>query len=291
MIGIEAITNFKSPSPDHLCQLTGAMLSSCRINAGKPMCTNVILRRPDHDWPIVLAALRDEMHDRPWLPPRRHWPDRDEVTAGLDQLAGGSWMGLNDSGVVACMLNRTGQLGPAPGKRSRGELVLEALDHADAIDSAMALTELDPSSYRPFNMIVADNRDAYWLRHAGHQGSGHPGRVEIIDIPEGVSMLTAQELNDPTTPRIVAYGPRFNAATAPDPDKADWTEWIALMTERSKPGDLEHNRAMAVATNHGYGTVSSSLMALPAPDVGKPIWLFAQGLPGDAPFEPVPGLG
>jgi uncharacterized protein with NRDE domain len=291
LIGIEAITNFKSPSPDHLCQLTGAMLSSCRINAGKPMCTNVILRRPDHDWPIVLAALRDEMHDRPWLPPRRHWPDRDEVTAGLDQLAGGSWMGLNDSGVVACMLNRTGQLGPAPGKRSRGELVLEALDLADAIDSAMALTELDPSSYRPFNMIVADNRDAYWLRHAGQQGSDHPGRVEIIDIPEGVSMLTAQELNDPTTPRIVAYGPRFNAATAPDPDKADWTEWIALMTERSKPGDLEHNRAMAVATNHGYGTVSSSLMALPAPDVGKPVWLFAQGLPGDAPFEPVPGLG
>jgi hypothetical protein len=290
LIKIKPITNYMFPTPDRLCHLTEAMLSSHWINVGKPMCTNVILRRPDHDWPIVLAALRDEMHDRPWLPPRRHWPDRNEVTAGLDQLAGGSWMGLNDSGVVACMLNRTGQLGPAPGKRSRGELVLEALDHADAIDSAMALTELNPSSYRPFNMIVADNRDAYWLRHAGPQGPGRPGHVEIIDIPEGVSMLTAQELNDPTTPRICAYGPRFSAAAPPDPDKADWREWIALMAERSEPSDLEHNLAMAVVTSHGYGTVSSSLLALPAPDVGKPVWLFAAGLPDGAPFEPVPGL-
>ena len=34
------------------------------------MCTLVILRRPGHDWPLILAANRDEMLDRPWqLPP------------------------------------------------------------------------------------------------------------------------------------------------------------------------------------------------------------------------------
>src|ERR1700741_3178665 len=103
------------------------------------MCTVVVLRRPDHPWPIILGANRDEMLARPWKPPARHWPDRAEVVAGLDELAGGTWMGINDHGVVACILNRHGTLGPMAGKRSRGELVLDALDHADARDAAKAL--------------------------------------------------------------------------------------------------------------------------------------------------------
>ena len=65
------------------------------------------------------------------------------------------------------MLNRPGTLGPAAGKRSRGELVLEALDHADAAAAAARARRLEPDAYRPFNLIVADDRDAFWLRHAG----------------------------------------------------------------------------------------------------------------------------
>ncbi|MGH6912187.1 MAG: NRDE family protein, partial [Geminicoccales bacterium] len=65
------------------------------------MCTVVILRRPDTAWPLLLAANRDEMRSRPWRPPGRHWPDRVEVVAGMDELAGGSWLGINDYGVVA----------------------------------------------------------------------------------------------------------------------------------------------------------------------------------------------
>src|SRR5215472_12933777 len=109
------------------------------------MCTVVILRRPDHRWPVLIGANRDEMIDRPWRSPDRHWPDRPEVVAGLDVLAGGSWLGINDWGVAAAVLNRTGSLGPAPDRRSRGELVLEALDHADAVTAAEALSYLDPA--------------------------------------------------------------------------------------------------------------------------------------------------
>ena len=101
------------------------------------MCTVVVLRRPADSWPLILAANRDEMRDRPWHPPGRHWPDRPEVVAGRDALAGGSWLGLNDQGVVAGVLNRYGSLGPQDGMRSRGELVLEALDHADAARAAV----------------------------------------------------------------------------------------------------------------------------------------------------------
>ncbi len=248
------------------------------------MCTIVILRRSTHDWPIILAALRDEMMDRPWQAPGRHWPDRNEVIAGLDEQAGGSWMGLNDSAVIACMLNRTGHLGPAPDKRSRGELVLEALGHADTIDSVTALGDLDPVSYRPFNMVVADNRDAYWLRH-----SGLPGRsgISAHEIPDGVSMLTAQDLNDSSVPRIARYLDRFRAAPQPDIADGDWSAWIALLAEQAVAGDRDPNRFMTVVTDIGYGTVSGSLLALPAPGIGKPVWLFAHGRPGQAAFRPV----
>src|SRR5437868_7328049 len=173
------------------------------------MCTLVILRRPDDRWPLLIGANRDEMIDRPWQPPGRHWPDRPEVVAGLDQLAGGSWLGLNDWGVAAAVLNRQGSLGPAAGRRSRGELVLEALDHADAVDAAAALSHLDPAAYRSFNLIVADNRDAFWLKHGGDR------HVEVHPIAEGLSLIAAGDLNELTTPRLALAQPRFRAAPAP----------------------------------------------------------------------------
>ena len=99
------------------------------------MCSIVLLLRPDHDWPVLIAANRDEMIDRSWSAPARHWPDRPEVVAGKDNLAGGSWLGLNEAGLVVGMLNRRNTLGPQDGKRSRGELVLDALDFSDAVDA------------------------------------------------------------------------------------------------------------------------------------------------------------
>src|ERR1041385_2184252 len=176
------------------------------------MCTLVILRRPEHDWPVIIGANRDEMIDRPALPPARHWPDRAEVLAGMDQLAGGSWLGVNDWGVAAAVLNRHGSLGPAAGPRSRGELGLEALDHADAVAAATALADLDPGSYRSFNLIVADNRDAFWLRHA------ETGKIEVRPIKAGLSLIAAGEIDDLRPPRLAVAKPRFRAAPAPDPD-------------------------------------------------------------------------
>src|SRR5918996_1233363 len=131
------------------------------------MCTVVLLRRPQAPWPLLLAANRDELRSRPWRPPARHWRDRPQGVAGVDVVAGGSWLRINDHGVVAAVLNRVGTLGPAAGKRSRGELVLEALDHADAATAARALADLEPDAYRPFNLVIADPQDAFWLRHAG----------------------------------------------------------------------------------------------------------------------------
>ena len=276
------------------------------------MCTVVLLRRPGAPWPLLLAANRDELRSRPWRPPGRHWPDRPDVVAGQDELAGGSWLGINDYGVVAAILNRVGTLGPAAGKRSRGELVLEALDHADAVEAAAALADLDPAAYRPFNLIVADNQDAFWLRHAGALPSfafrtrsggmrmvepiqlpgteppqrGRGTRVECQPVPERLSMLTARELNDPASIRIRHYLERFREAAVPDPERASWHAWVRLLGDRTSVADDPRN-AMAIVTGGDYGTVCSSLVALPA--AGPPRMWFAAGVPGEVPFEAVAG--
>jgi hypothetical protein len=250
------------------------------------MCTVVLLRRPGHDWPLIVAANRDELSSRPWRAPGRHWPDRPEVTAGLDEAGGGSWLGLNDYGVVAMILNRRGSLGPAPGKRSRGELVLEALDHADAGEAALALSELNADAYRPFNMVVADNRDAYWLANRGPEAGR--GVVEVKPVPRGLSLLASDDLNDPRSPRL-AMLPRFEAAPAPDPRAGHWSAWESLMASREHDPDIGPIGAICVVTDGEYGTRSSSLLALPAadrPDLG-PIWRFSPGRPGEVPYRPL----
>jgi hypothetical protein len=261
------------------------------------MCTIVILRRPGHPWPLMLAANRDEMLDRSWLAPGRHWPDRPEVVAGKDETAGGSWLGLNDHGVVAGVLNRVDSLGPAPGMRSRGELVLEALDHADASTAANYLSRLDPAAYRSFNLVIADNRDAFWLRNLGAEGAaaggGNAPRVEAFEIPAGVSMITAQDRNDPTSGRIEAYLPLFEAAEPPEPKAGRWTAWARLMKAGRPRGSQDPYAAMTIVTSRGFGTVSSSLMALPGPPKtlrerpNRPVWQFAAGRPNQARYKKV----
>jgi hypothetical protein len=246
------------------------------------MCSVVILRRPGLDWPVLLGANRDEMSQRPWLPPARHWPDRPWVVAGLDQPAGGSWLGLNDHGLVAGIMNRPQSLGPAAGKRSRGELVLEALDHADARAAAAALAELDPDAYRPFNLILADNTEAFWIRHAG-------ASIDAAAIPPGLSMLTAHDLNDAAgSRRIGHFLPLFRAAPAPDPAAGDWRAWQALLGSRSfAPGAGPHD-AMTILGENGFATLSSALIALPGPGIeAKPVLLFAAGRPDVTPYEAI----
>jgi uncharacterized protein with NRDE domain len=249
------------------------------------MCTLVILRRPEHRWPVIIGANRDEMTGRPALSPARHWPDRPEVIAGLDQLAGGSWLGVNDWGVAAAVLNRHGSLGPAAGQRSRGELVLEALDHPDAVAAAEALAHLDPAAYRTFNLIIADNRDAFWLRHA------NGADIDVWPIADGLSLIDSGELNRPNNRRVALATPRFREATPPDPDRDDWADWQALLSNSESPPGEPPENALRFVTGRGYGTVSSALIALPQPNAGEqtPRFRYAQWQPAVVPWADVTG--
>ncbi|WP_237216978.1 NRDE family protein [Falsiroseomonas oryziterrae] len=235
----------------------------------------MILRRPGHAWPLLLAANRDERIDRAWDPPAAHWPDRPGLVAGRDRSAGGTWMGLR-GGVVAGVLNRPGSLGPAPGKRSRGELPLLALEADSAAEAASRIAALDAGAWRPFNMVVADAAQAFFLRGLG------TGRPEAVALSEGLSMVTAHEPNDLASPRIARHLPRFRAAAPPDPARDAWAEWEALLAD----GDTAEGigAALSVPPVDGFGTVCSTMVTLGA---GR-VWRFCAGRPAPGFFVPLP---
>jgi uncharacterized protein with NRDE domain len=238
------------------------------------VCTVVILIRPGYSWPLVLAANRDERLDRAWDPPAAWWPDHPGVIAGRDRAAGGTWMGLNRHGVVAAVLNRQGSLGPAPGKRSRGELPLLALDHPTAEAAAQAIATLDAGQWRSFNLVVADTAGAVFVRGLGQ------GRPQVRRLAPGLHMVTAHDPDSRESPRVARHLPRFAAAPAPDPVRG-WRAWQDLLADQ----EGESAEQLNVAPRGGFGTVCSSLLALPAED--PPVWLFAAGPPHAASFDPV----
>lgn len=238
------------------------------------MCTVILLLRPGHAWPVLIAANRDERLDRPWDPPGAYWPEQPGVVAGRDRLGGGTWMAMR-GGLVAAVLNRPGSLGPAPGKLSRGGLPLLATQHASAAIAARALLELDGAAYRSFNMVVADRHSAHFIHGLSH------GRPKGWALSPGCHVVTAHDPNDARSLRAQAHLPRFVAAPAPDPSRGEWTTWQALLADRSGP----RLAALNVPPQDGFGTVCSSLVGLPAS--GLPVWLFAAGPPDRAAFLPV----
>lgn len=239
------------------------------------MCTVVTLHRPGHAWPLLLAANRDERVDRAWDPPAAWWPERPGLVGGRDRDAGGTWMAAGPSGVVACVLNRPASLGPAPGKRSRGELPLLAAAAPDAATAAARIAALDAAEWRSFNLLVADRTGVVFVRGEG------AGRPASMPLPPGLHMVTALDPDDPESPRTARHLPRFRAAPVPDPGAGDWNSWRGLLADRDGgPGE-----PLNVPWHGGFGTICSSLFALGAEGARR--WLFCPAPPDRAGFAPV----
>ena len=123
--------------------------------------------------PLLIAANRDEMYQRPTDPITVLRAAHPRVLGGRDELAGGTWLAVNEHGVVAGLTNQpTGARDPA--KRSRGELPLAFAAYPDA---KTAVTEvcarLDPAAYNPCWMLVGDRQALFSVDVSG----GHRARV------------------------------------------------------------------------------------------------------------------
>jgi uncharacterized protein with NRDE domain len=126
------------------------------------MCTLTILREQNR---VVVTMNRDDVAARPEAAPAI-WPNaKPTFVAPKDLQAGGTWIGVNAGGVIACLLNR---YDPAPaGPTSRGGIVLKAMQAASVDDARDALSALDRSTYSPFTCVVVGREGAMRLDWTG----------------------------------------------------------------------------------------------------------------------------
>lgn len=131
------------------------------------MCTLILAHRVFDDAPLFLASNRDERLDRPSSGPELREVQGARIVAPRDELAGGTWLGVNEWGVVAAITNRFGA--PSRERRSRGFVVLEALRERSAVSSAERVAGFDVSAYNPFHLTIADAEHAEIVWSDGEQ--------------------------------------------------------------------------------------------------------------------------
>jgi uncharacterized protein with NRDE domain len=158
------------------------------------MCTIVALSRVRTDLPLVIAATRDEFYARPSLPPRLLAESPVRVAGGRDVSRGGTWMGLTETGFFVGLTNQRAMAPVAPGLRSRGEVVLEALRTGDRERVRAYLLGLPAAEFPAFNLLYGD---AAGLAVA----YARPEGVTVKDLEPGVWVLANDVLGSREFPK------------------------------------------------------------------------------------------
>jgi uncharacterized protein with NRDE domain len=149
------------------------------------MCVLAFAWRAHPRWRLVVAGNRDELHARPAAPIAR-WDEPAGILAGRDLQSGGTWLGVSEHGRFAVVTNLRGHGGNVPDKRSRGALVTGMLTGTDGDPDA---GDLDPTRFNPFNLIVADAREAVFQ-------SNEPQHIRCVLAP-GIYGLSNGALDEP----------------------------------------------------------------------------------------------
>jgi uncharacterized protein with NRDE domain len=242
------------------------------------VCTFTLAWQVFEDAPVVVAANRDELLDRPSEPPAvRDWDST--VVAPIDREAGGTWLGYNEHGLLVGLTNRWTD-DPVQSDRSRGLLVRDALGYESATEAVRFVErELDERTYDGFNLIAADAGAALLVEHDGTRGVRNlsPGVHVVVnvgadgayDVPEARSDVGVEQANNADV---------VQAELRPEPGESSqsWLDRAGAVL-----GDHEYGVCLH---RENFGTRSSSLIRLGTDDV---TYRFADGPPCKTAFEPV----
>jgi uncharacterized protein with NRDE domain len=144
------------------------------------VCTLIAIHRRVQGAPLIIAANRDEYFDRPSEGPAIRRNADGAVLAPIDLRAGGTWLGANAQGVFSAVTNLRND-SPDPSRRSRGMVVMEALQEPTAARAADWLKTLPEEAYNPFHCLVADADRAFHLVYRD--------RPRIQELAPGVHVI------------------------------------------------------------------------------------------------------
>ncbi|MFL5356652.1 NRDE family protein [Archangium sp.] len=261
------------------------------------MCTIAILRHAHPDYPLLLAANRDELYARPAAGPHV-LSLSPRIVGGRDLERQGTWMGVTDGGFFVGLTNQRGAANLTRAPRSRGEVVMCALQTGSVEGVERYLAGLDPREYNPFNLLYGD---AVKLRVAYARPDAE--RMWKEDVPPGVHVLPNDVLDSPALPKV-ARARKLAEKAARKP----WSEAVQalqalladhLLPERAPellPDEeglpelrerMRQYQALCIHTPE-YGTRSSALVALEPGRVAH--YLTADAAPCQEPYRDVTHL-
>jgi uncharacterized protein with NRDE domain len=183
--------------------------SALALTFDPSMCLAAFAFGQSARFPFVLLANRDEAFDRP-TGAMAWWPATDggsRLLAGRDLSAGGTWLGLTETGRLALVTNVREPGRTLPAAPSRGELVPRWLRGGAAVHDDAALGALTEAPRNGFNLVVADLAAsapgaARWLsnrpqtRQRALQGGVHAVSNASIDTPWPKLLRLKQRLAD-----------------------------------------------------------------------------------------------
>ncbi|HEV3280179.1 MAG TPA: NRDE family protein [Acidimicrobiales bacterium] len=246
------------------------------------MCLLVFAWQTEPGYPLVVAANRDERLDRParsMCVLRERHP---RVLGGRDDMAGGTWLAVNEHGVVAGLTNRPSPGGRDPAKRSRGALPLIAVDQRRAADAVRELCRrVQPGEYNPAWLLVGDRRSLYYVELALHRGP------VVRELEPGVYVLENAALGEPS--RKVERVHSLISSERPGPTR--WAALPSVLADHTLPDpavlrgyandNIERRLATLASCVHtdDYGTRSAALIRVASEQDAIPIVMVADGPP------------
>ena len=239
------------------------------------MCILAILYKTARNTPILLASNREERFDRPTQAPKIQ-SGTPRVVCGIDRKEGGTWLGVNQYGMLATVTNRRKRSVPMK-PRSRGLLCRELLGVQTAKEAAqLAASELATGAYDGANYVVADAQYGAVV-YGGNS-------VEIVELTPGLHVLTEGNLDDRNDERQEFVRRMLTLHTL---DSA--VTFLAVVSRAFGRKPDRSGRRGVVLTGGDVGTVSSSLLSL-SERIQQAVFQYAPGPPGDKSYDDLSAL-
>ncbi len=151
------------------------------------MCLVLIAYHAHPDYALLVAANRDEFHDRPTAP-LAFWDDSPQVLAGRDLKEGGAWMGFARPGRFAALTNYRDPGHVLLDAPSRGYLVRDYLQGVEPAHDYLDRLMPRATTYNGFNLLLGDETGLYYYSNrAGGVRALTPGVYglsnHLLDTP------------------------------------------------------------------------------------------------------------
>jgi uncharacterized protein with NRDE domain len=240
------------------------------------MCLLVVQSRVHPAAPLVVAANRDEWLNRPASPCtvlQEHGP---RIVGGRDELAGGTWLAINEHGVFAGLTNQPTPIRD-PSRRSRGELPLALVQHASARAAVDAFVPRHrPADYSPAWLLVGDREALYLLDMTGG------AEAQVVELPPGLHVLENRAWGAPSA-KVRAVRAQVGAVVS-DADESLIEQLCAVLRSHQLPdgpagdsgvaGFVRPPETEANCVHAGpYGTRSSSILLVARAPARPRLWV------------------